>query len=68
MTDNTSEQQLASEAKTALLIAVKEAANKGLGERALQLAQAYAAISEVKRKPELPAPSGYVDQRLDNRR
>lgn len=50
MTDNTSEQQLANEAKSALLIALKEAAQKNLGgDRVLAYAQAYAALADVHR-------------------
>ncbi|MFF5972223.1 hypothetical protein ACFY7C_11960 [Streptomyces sp. NPDC012769] len=68
MTDTSSEQKLANDAKAALLTAVKEAANKGLGERALQLAQAYATIAVVDIAPDDSGSIRTIGGQLGGRR
>ncbi|MFC8583299.1 hypothetical protein ACFUGD_01800 [Streptomyces sp. NPDC057217] len=69
MSTNHSEQQLVEEAKSALLMAIKETAAKHDSTRALNLAQAYAAIATAQGA----APGGlnggtYEDKRLEGRR
>ncbi|MCX5229679.1 hypothetical protein [Streptomyces sp. NBC_00233] len=67
MSENSSEQQLVEDAKSALLIAIKEAAEKNGHQAALDYAQAYATLVATQ-DPESPGPIGYVDQRLEGRR
>ncbi|MFC8267807.1 hypothetical protein ACFUIZ_19050 [Streptomyces cinereoruber] len=69
MSNNHSEQQLVEEAKSALLISIKETAQKLDSTRALEFAQAYAAITTAHGPVSDGLTSGpYEDERLKGRR
>lgn len=71
MNDNTDEQKLVDEAKTALLRGIAKAATHNAGESALNMAEAYgilAGLSTDDEKERALVARKYMDARLPGRR